>query len=201
MPSFAGSIWIVGSSIIEKAEKFAKSTELGTNLGIDSRYKITWSGISGLTWERVVPTIDNLCFLHPSPDVLVIHCGGNDIGTHSLWGLQGFMKRIMYNLIQRFPQTCVVWSHILPRRYWRHALSCEAADKSRMRINSSISAFTLKHGGAYISYPDIVPFHNSKMLQTDGVHLSMLGNSNFINTLQGAINTFTSSDCRIYPNL
>ena len=105
-----------------------------------------------------------------APDILVIHCGGNSIGTCSLRGLQGFMKRIISNIFNMLPTYCkIVWSQILPRSYYIYMFSHVAAEKARKRINSSLSNFIRARGGCYINYPDlnvwpkIVPWWNTSI--------------------------------------
>ena len=100
-----------------------------------------------------------------------------------------FMKNVINQL--RSDLTCIVWSHILPRLYWRHAVSNVAADRSRCRINSSVASFVLKSGGASIKYPDI-RVAQSNLFLNDGVHFSPLGNHVFVSTLPAAIQLFST---------
>ena len=55
-------------------------------------------------------------------------------------------ENVINQLISEMPLTCIVWSHILRRLYWRHAVC---------RINSFVASFVLKSGGASIKYPDV----------------------------------------------
>ena len=176
------STWIVGSSIIKRAEQFAKSSpEFGTNLSLPD-VTVLWKGIPGLGFVKLHDVISDLSSTKTHPRFLDIHVGGKDIAKddNPLRRQQMFMKNLINQL--RSDLTCIVWSHILPRLYWRHAVSNVAADRSRCRINSSVASFVLKSGGASINYLDI-EVAQSNLFINDGVHLSPLGNHVFVSTL------------------
>ena len=52
------------------------------------------------------------------PVVLVLHCGGNDIGNShtTLLGTQKHMKFTIVKIQELLPKTVIVWSHILPKK-------------------------------------------------------------------------------------
>ena len=76
-------------------------------------------------------------------------------------------------------------------------ISNSSAESQRVRINSCISVFvTRKKRGACIRYNDIK--QEQTQLFVDSVHLSKVGNSLFLNTLQGAMYTFITSTSSIY---
>ena len=177
------SIWIVGSSIIKRAEQFAKSSpEFGTDLSLPD-VTVLWKGIPGLGFVKLHDVISDLSSTKTHPRFLDIHVGGKDIAKddNKLRRQQMCMKNLINQL--RSDLTCIVWSHILPRLYWRHAVSNVAADRSRCRINSSVASFVLKSGGASINYHDIV-VAQSNLFLNDRVQLSPLGNHVFVSTLQ-----------------
>ncbi|XP_061183690.1 uncharacterized protein LOC133191937 [Saccostrea echinata] len=195
------SIWIVGSSLIKRAEQFSLSSpEFGTDLSLPG-VKVLWKGIPGLSFAKFSEVISDLSSTKPHPRFLVIHVGGNDIAklNNPLRRQQKFMKTVINKLSLVMPLTCIVWSHILPRVYWRHSISNVAAEKSRSRINSSIASFVLKSGGASIKYPDI-SIVQSKLFLNDGVHLSPLGNYVFLSTMQAALRQFCSGNGFVYPS-
>ena len=51
----------------------------------------------------------------------------------------------------------------------------------------------------YLKYPDMVK-NMSLFLAQDGVHLSTLGNTVFLNTLQGGLEYFASGKGSVYPD-
>ena len=169
------------------------------HLGLD-RHNITvnWYGKSGMVWEDVETKVRSLVQELGAPDILVIHCGGNSIGTCSLRGLQGFMKRIISNIFNMLPTySKIVWSQILPRSYYIYMFSHVAAEKARKRINSSLSNFIRARGGCYINYPDLNEC--DRKLYRDGTHLTDIGQFLFLNTIQSALFKFSTENIQCYP--
>ena len=154
---------------------------------------MVWKGIPGLGFDKLHDVISDLSSTKPHPRFLIIHVGGNNIAKddNPLRRQQMFMKNVNNQLRSEMPLTCIVWSHILPRLYWRRAVSNVAANRSRYRINSSVASFVLKSGGASIKYPDF-RVAQSNLFLNDGVHLSPLGNHVFVSTLQAAIQHFST---------
>lgn len=71
-------------------------------------------------------------------------------------------------------------------------------ERSRVRLNSAAATEIIKLGGAYIKYPDI-KCASVKLWADDGVHLSTLGNKVFLDTVQGALESFIGSSKIVYP--
>lgn len=127
--------------------------------------------------------------LEDPPQFIVFHCGGNDIGAYSLWDLRYQIKYVLRNMIDMFPNTKIIWSQILPRKNWRYSRNEKAMERSRCRVNSAAATETIRSGGGYIKYMDI----KYSLLADDGVHLSSLGYEVFLNTIQGALESFIDS--------
>lgn len=192
-------MWIVGSSLIVRAHKHAKNNTGGADLGLQSfGVAIRWAGKNGMTWEELYKSVHDIFLEEGPPQMLIIHCGANNIGTMSVRKLRNFMKFTISQIVKLMPCTLIVWSEMLPRLSWRYMVSNIAAENARIRINSCIATFVIsqKRGGC-IRYPDIK--QETTKLFSDGVHLSELGNSLFVNTIQGGIYTFISSKACIYP--
>ncbi|KAJ8353657.1 hypothetical protein SKAU_G00212240 [Synaphobranchus kaupii] len=92
---------------------------MGTSLGLDAR--VQWFGWGGLRWERLLPFIHQSLRGRAAPDVLLIHCGGNDLGNTKSLRLVTDMKRDLQDLHRRFPGTKILLSAISQRRWWRTA--------------------------------------------------------------------------------
>ncbi|XP_062607804.1 uncharacterized protein LOC134269616 [Saccostrea cucullata] len=186
------SIWIIGSSIIHWAHIYAKNSNQ-ENLGQESS-NILWHGIRGMVWEQLYPTIEFLLARNKKPKIIIIHCGGNNIGQahNTLRGLQKYYKSTLANIANLLPQTFIIWSHILPRNNWINCLANTEGQNCRRRINSACATFVLNKfqgRGASVSYPDIRA-QCKELFRKDGVHLSDLGNSIFINILRNALDHF-----------
>lgn len=189
----------MGSSIIKRAFTHARqATREGIHLDL-ARYgvNIWWQGKCGMKWHQVLPTIKFLLTIEEPPHILVIHCGGNDIGANPR--LRADIKQVLGKIRSLLPETMIVWSQILPRLHWRGEISHKAVDNIRKRVNSSVATYLLQAGwGAYIKYPEIA--ESNPDLFVDGVHLSDWGNTFFLHSLQQGLQCFLSSDIRVYPS-
>ena len=170
--------------------------EYDETLNLDA--EIQWHGIGGLTVNGMGQYIDSLIARQGRPDILIIHCGGNDIGTVSIRKLRVKFNMFIKYLFDVFPDTLIVWSQILPRLYWRHMLSSIAAEQTRQRLNNYVSARVLQQGGAFIKYPELQKY-SCKLYEVDGVHLSRVGYGIFISTIQGALYLFINSLQNVFP--
>lgn len=185
-------VWIIGSSIVRNAFVHARQSSVGINLGLARvGLQLLWQGYGGMTTCDVMVKIRNLIRVENSPGYLVLHIGGNDLGHVKVGFLRNRIKNIMRKIRALLPNTRIIWSEILPRNQWRYSQNHDAMNRARKRINSSIGAFVLKLGGYYVQYPDIAL--DVLFLKRDGVHLTDLGNEIFLNTLQGALESFVLS--------
>ena len=194
-------IWVVGSSIVVKAGDHAAIRPTGSHLGFDRvGCRFVWAGSSGMKWAAVVPTINMLVrYRRRIPSVLLIHCGGNDIGEAPNGALLYHMRFSLAIISRMLPKTSVVYSYILPRHDWRFSNNVEKMETTRKRVNRGMRSYLLKIGGYIIKHPDFDDKHIG-LYQNDGVHLSFIGNDIFLNQIQGAKETFTiSSNCLEYP--
>ena len=167
----------MGSSIVKRAEQYAKRSGLEFAYSVKN-FHVVWKGIFGMRFRDLHQTLVNLLSTNRPPRYLVVHCGGNDIGSPDtpLRRLQMFIKFTIAEIVKIMPNTCIIWSHILPRLYWRYTLSSSEADKSRKRINSSIATFVLKISGVPVKYTQINA-SQKHLFVNDGVHLSTQGNT------------------------
>ena len=197
---YSADIWILGSSIIQRASDHVKLRPTGSHLGFDkSGFNVTWIGYGGLRWHSVEIIIWNLLAVAFPPKYLIIHCGGNDIPLIPNGDLIFQIKRYITNISLMLPNTTIIWSDIMPRSNWRFAIDNSAVDLTRIRINRAIRIFVQKLGGKVIMHRDFDDQHTS-LFDSDGVHLSYIGNDIFINELQSALEMFISRPYRMtYP--
>lgn len=99
---FAGTpttVWIMGSSLICYAYEYSFTNYKNQDLHLKPHnISIRWFGKKGMVWEDVEPGFRDLVQQFGYPDVLIIHCGGNSIGTMSLRRLQKYMKLTVANI-------------------------------------------------------------------------------------------------------
>lgn len=102
------------------------------------------------------------------PSHSVVHIGCNDLGNISLCHLHYQLVKFMSWLSNQLSETTLIWSQILSRLKWRYSENTDIMDKYRRRLNSSIGAYMIRHGGCYFRYPDITTTH--EFISTDDVH-------------------------------
>ena len=133
-----------------------------------------------MRWDRMLDGIHDLVNSRGTPDVLVMHCGANDLGELSAYKLRNIICMSFDNLHAQLPNTLLVWSQMLPRLSWREVNNASAMNSARVRVNRAVAAKVLALDGAYIKYPEI-SVSSHELFEQDGVHLSHYGNAIFLN--------------------
>ena len=194
------TIWIVGSSLIKRAERHVAARPMGINLALERYgFKCYWSGKSGLRTEGVLQLLLETARVNPMPKYIVLHFGGNDIGLVSLGLLRHQIKDTLKRIQICFPDVILIWSDILPRSSWRESINVKAMDQARRRLNRDMCYFLTALGHKVMKHTDF-HYNESTLLHVDGVHLSFIGNDIFLNSVQGALETFiTQPDVSVYP--
>ncbi|CAC5400996.1 unnamed protein product [Mytilus coruscus] len=187
------NVWIVGSSIVKHAFVTARDRPGGVNLGLGRlNASFWWQGKGGMVVKHVKGQLRTMKKYEDPPHFLVLHVA--DIGSSKVGFLRNEIKNMIRWIMKEFPNSKLVWSQILTRLKWRHSNDRKAMDLCRYRINNSIAVFIISCGGYYIKHPDI--HADQKFFQSDGVHLSSLGNELWLNILQGAMEHFIQKkDC------
>ncbi|XP_077437965.1 uncharacterized protein LOC144061409 isoform X2 [Vanacampus margaritifer] len=135
----ARNVWICGHSLVHWAESRASSAEVGAQLGMDP-HKVTlrWKGVQGMIWPQLLPLLHQLRAAWPQPHVIIMHLGGNDLNTETPSDLLASVRRDVTSMRAAFPHCVLVWSHILPRRVWRHSADAHEVDLVRSTVNRRI---------------------------------------------------------------
>lgn len=187
-------VWIVGSSVIKRAIVYARGNYDGLNLGLQRRNAtVWWQGKEGMTWGELYHRVRYLLTFEQTPDVLVIHCGGNSVGAIKLKKYRLEVRDTLSRLMRLLPNTKFVWSQILPRLVWRFSKDRVAMNRSAKRINNYASWICIQSGGGYIKYPELT-HADWEMFGADGVHLSDMATRIFLHRLQSFLFEFLSSD-------
>ena len=192
------SVWIIGSSIVRDAYFRSLHRPDGPGLGLaEFGIGVYWEHQSGMRLCNVLELATYMKNFYPLPDLLVLHCGGNDIGFKPMVEVTWEAKTICDQLKSLLPHTILVWSQILPRKSWRYIAMTSVAERSRKRINSCISTYYINRGGRTVKYPDIT--NDFRLFKADGVHLSVLGCDLMLNNLSGAVYAFLNSSDVVFP--
>ncbi|XP_053249193.1 tumor susceptibility gene 101 protein isoform X2 [Podarcis raffonei] len=172
-------VWICGHSYVFWAEKRALERSFGPQLGIRLEdAKLHWLGKSGMTWDQLIPSLLRTRRRLTDPDILVVHLGGNDLGTYADYDIIRQMKKDIIHIKITFKNSILVWSNIVPRKAWSQDMSHEFMEKSRKRVNREISSFMERIGGIIIKHDSLVP-ESPGLFHLDGVLLSESGTDVF----------------------
>jgi len=139
---------------------------------------------------EVIPKLRLLKAVGDEPDIIMLHCGGNDIGRISVARLRFHVSRILKFIEHNF-NARVVWSEILPRKVWRYSANNNAMEAVRKRLNNFAATQTIRRNGFYVKHPDLKDLEDALYI-VDGVHLTFLGNCIFLNQLSSAFLVFKS---------
>ncbi|XP_071131748.1 uncharacterized protein [Mytilus edulis] len=187
------AIWFVGSSIVYWAQTNAKTRHGGPNIGLQSRgVYIRWFGKRGMLWNDFNAKVLHAVEKFSPPAMIVIQLGSNDLVKVKTLELIQNIERDILRLHLLLPNTRIVWSEMLMRRYWHGATDGKAIERSRKRVNSAINNYVLNDGHCVIQHPNIRA-QELNLYRYDGTHLSDIGYNIYLNNIQGGIETFLSS--------
>lgn len=145
-----------------------------------------------------MPFFDAKIKSEPKPNWLIIQLGSNDVCVIKSKELVELIRLDVLRLLALYSSLKIVWSEILPRRYWHFADDQSAAEKTRKRINMAVKKIMFEQHGYVISHPNIREKERS-LFRHDGTHLSDVGNDLYLQNIQAAIELFKSSGKRVFP--
>lgn len=108
------------------------------------------------------------------PDVVVVHAGGNDLGSRSSRELVRDVKIDFLRLWSSYPGIVIVWSDMVARRVWRHARSAAGINRARAKANKVIGRFVQRNGGVVVRHRELEKV-DTDLLRDDGEHLNVYG--------------------------
>lgn len=127
-------MWIIGDSYVRRGAQRAAQTMI-SNLNLPG-IRVCWFGWGGLRWKGLLPFFHHSLEGRAAPDVLVILCGGNDMGETSGILLVNAMKEDLHQLQLRHPSMKIVFSAVTQRCWWKAGAKPVKLDKSRKFVNS-----------------------------------------------------------------
>ena len=129
----------MGSSIIKRTWLHARIRNRpgGTHVTLERHgINLWWKGYSSLRLNHLKSKLRILSSLEDTPDVIVLHVAGNDLGAYEIGDLRYFLRAQLRNIKRNYPNTKLIWSQILPRTNWHHSENNEAMEKANKRLNS-----------------------------------------------------------------
>lgn len=188
-------VWLIGSSIIKQAFTVARRRPGGASLDLKG-INLWWQGYSGMSILDVVSKLKTLKRVGDLPDIILLHCGGNDLGRIDLKEFCSQIDIIIKFITVTF-KCKIIWSQILPRNAWRYSDNHAAMDLARKRVNSYAAKRVIENGGFYLKHPDLSQV-TPAIFTADGVHLSFLGNCLFLAQISSALEAFVSGSCNCF---
>ena len=132
--------------------------------------------------SSLVPIVQDMVNIYGLPFSLIFHVGANDIGLGPTRKVLEHLMFASYIVSKMLPNTLLAYSQMLPRKNWRYN-TLRSMERSRRRINRGIRTYFFKSNAPVIKHTDLQDGHQS-LYNSDGVHLSFLGNDIFINAIQ-----------------
>jgi hypothetical protein len=168
--------------------------------------------------RNLKPKLGTMSSFEEALYISVLHCGGNDLGQHSIGDLRELAKSQLQYAATLFPTTKIIWSQIPS-----FAHSCEHDNFNSEYLAYPPPSLTASVAAALFNlirtrsialrfseylqlllgsiWDQIIFVVGNKVAAKDGTHLSPLAKEVFLNTIQGALETFKLSDAKVYPKL
>ena len=170
------------------------------DLGLQtSGCRISWFGQRGVTWKQYTPAVGSYLDRHPSPGIILIQLGSNDLESTKGFELVHDIECNLLCLRVLLPDVKIVWSELLQRRYWHNEREGKAMGKARKRVNLAVKNIVFGVGGYVIKHNNIRAM-DINLFRNDGRHLSDIGINVYLDAIQGALESFlTSNGSRVFP--
>ncbi|XP_044130444.1 uncharacterized protein LOC122923654 [Bufo gargarizans] len=176
------AVWIVGHSYVFWAAQRADCRPGGRSLGF-REVDVAWRGIRGLRWAQLMSQVVEIGSQASGPVVLVLHAGGNDMGSVPLVELLALIRSDLERFPSFFREVVLVWSEVVPRVVWQGG---EAVERCRRTINARISRFVRSRGGVVVRHRQLEG-DNRSLMRPDGVHLNEIGLDIFLSGIQDGV--------------
>ena len=139
--------WKFNSTLGQFGGKPNREKELGTGTTLHS--SLDWSSRAAV--QRLGFIDRQKRDILPTPIILLIHCGANDLTEKELTG-KGLIENIKCSVLRYkalLKNIVIVWFSMLQRRYWHFAPlnTGPIIDQKRGRVNSAVRTFVIESGG------------------------------------------------------
>ena len=173
-------VWFLGHSLIRRLGEWVRRHK------VCHGFLPVWIGIGGAKVEVVRQEFLRAIRTRPQPDYVVLHVGGNDLAVRHSGPLRHRLCELLIEIQDRVPYARVIWSDILPRMHYRHAVCNDKVDSARCTVNRYVTKFASNHGIRTIKHGAVSRKDPDDFLY-DGVHLSDWGNLKFKDELWQAL--------------
>ena len=121
------------------------------DLKFDDNIEVQWEGKSGAGLGDILTMLSGRKMADPS--VLILHIGTNDLVCIDEFSMRQRILLLLNTCTRRFPQTCLVWSEILPRLFYFGANAQNALERKRKALNRWARKHCTKLGAHYLPHP------------------------------------------------
>ena len=129
-------VWIVGDSMVHWAAARALKHRDGLQLGLGQGFWLSWKGKRGAHMKETFNKLsEKLQVASTKPHVILLHIGTNDLGSTPFHELRNSLKEGLEVIWIIVPQARIIWSDVIPRRYYASARSSGRVDKLRRKLN------------------------------------------------------------------
>ncbi|XP_071097708.1 uncharacterized protein [Haliotis cracherodii] len=175
-------IWMVGSSYMARARQYLLLKGTSPN-----QPRMLWLARGGMRWKELDTILDaQVKATRRSPRALIIHLGSNDLC--SVKGSQLYLDMVasILRIQLQLPDTKIIVSSMLPRRYWHDARDPRKIEGMRKNINRRLTNRVKELGGTTVPHPQILA-SDKTWYAWEGVHLSDKGLCVFTDNLLHAL--------------
>lgn len=168
---------MIGDSILHWAGQRAFDRGL-PNLKLPENMTIGWHCVRGMKWADFHHIVQReALFNGKQPRFILLHLGGNDLESTSLYKLRRVINREIKYLRSLFSDTMIIWCDILQRRVWRGVGERinQIMERKRKRVNGFGRNVVMSSGGRGKCFSVEIDFSTAGFYRNDGVHLSDVG--------------------------
>lgn len=177
-------MWVLGDSIPYWAGVRAKDTGKA-NLHLPGKV-VAWWAVRGLSWSSFRHNVETQVLFSPPPEIIVIHLGGNDLTSKSIYQIKNIVLREVKYLRTAFPSTIIIWVDILQRRVWPGAVNgWSSIENKRRRVNRWGRYIVRSTGRHDIVVPDLDSA--TGFWREDGIHLNDVGLEFYLDYLKDSL--------------
>lgn len=148
--------------------------------------RVRWLGVRGLRWANVYRECCLLARWVPDSVILVVHAGGNDLGSVRSLDLTHRIKQDLARCFALFRNVSLIWSEIVSRPAWCEFAAPKVLERARRKLNKEVFRFMGQIGGFSVRHTELEG-DNRVLMRPDGVHLSDIGLDIFLEGLRAGV--------------
>ena len=186
--------WIIGDSMVRRAGVGQTQLKGGG--------RVMWSGIGGAKIAGVCNRLIRFRKNKACPTTLILHLGTNDIFASKIHEIRQQVSLTLTEISNLFPMTRIIWSMILPRRYFDREQVKGAGAAAIRNINKHATRAARSMGIRVIFHARVFPLSSCHLFARDGLHPSEEGLNVFRKHLEEALVFFNTFPGQLeYPEL